>query len=760
MPLIDLQTDLKSLKYGQDQLGGGNSGQPYITVDINRVDTGFNRLRFTKFDDGLVRGGTVGAINTSVVDTLRIGKFLTDFPKGPLFIVKQVGLQLSNPQIEHKTNFPTNRPTRGQGLIRNVSNFITNTANKILNAVGPTRIYNLGINTLAQVPVNAFGQHIVRHGFTPRRNDDNLYFRVAQHNNNEGNNRLTQLRAILGTSNDIRTYISGPSSVYGIGSTIIRRRGDFIDINRDTTQTEWATSGTFILSENNAGLALVNNERQAFTYIDPDTFNGAVSSDLGQRNRLSAWNRSKHIGGKAYLDANFEVFKDIPTDPNQIAIAVGQVSSNNDIANSKGIAALQEASASQNIKSFTALSNYSGSVLSTNRFPGLKEDTNIPLTLLNYTASNADTSTINTIGKWGGSLTASVDLGLSKLDTNIPVDINSINAGINQNAIPYTNPLIKKYSDLRAQVNKTSIIDQNFFKTDNTFTINRGATDLKYVADQLKNKFNRTNDIVVSDDTMALQFTPLDPFTGNTLSTLSFLGYLSDYSEDYNSNWGNVRYAGRAESFYIFNEFKRTVSVGFQIPCYNRDELIAKHCLLSELSSTLAGKYQNNLLGGIITRLKIGNYLNNQPGIITNLNFAPIQDSNWDLDLQLAYYLKVSFGFTVIHDYLPQYYECGFIFKDPEQDPQPAPQTTPQPTIDPAPSPQPVPVRQLPISNDTGSLIRYPIGRTDIREPIDHTYVKKPVMPVAPRPKFGGFRSPEGEGGYGGGGGGLSGRLW
>ena len=204
MPLIDLKTDLKSLKYGKDRPGGGDSGQPYQKVDINTVDRGFNRFRLTNFDDGLVRGGVVGAANAAVVDTLRIGKFLKDFPKGPLWIVKQVGLQLSNPQLETK-KLRTDNPTSGGGLLRNIGNFIVNTANKLTNAVGPTRIYNLGINTLAQIPVNAFGQHIQRHGFTPRRNDDNLYFKVAQYNNNEGNNRLTNLRSILGNTKNINT---------------------------------------------------------------------------------------------------------------------------------------------------------------------------------------------------------------------------------------------------------------------------------------------------------------------------------------------------------------------------------------------------------------------------------------------------------------------------------------------------------------------------------------------------------------------------
>ncbi len=32
MPLLDLKTDLKSLKYGNDRPGGGDSGQPYQQV--------------------------------------------------------------------------------------------------------------------------------------------------------------------------------------------------------------------------------------------------------------------------------------------------------------------------------------------------------------------------------------------------------------------------------------------------------------------------------------------------------------------------------------------------------------------------------------------------------------------------------------------------------------------------------------------------------------------------------------------------------
>ena len=34
MPLVDMTSDLTSLKYGRDRRGGGWSGQPYFTKDI------------------------------------------------------------------------------------------------------------------------------------------------------------------------------------------------------------------------------------------------------------------------------------------------------------------------------------------------------------------------------------------------------------------------------------------------------------------------------------------------------------------------------------------------------------------------------------------------------------------------------------------------------------------------------------------------------------------------------------------------------
>jgi hypothetical protein len=335
--LLTLKTNLKSLKYGSDRPGGGDSGQPYIKTDINKIDLGFNRFRLTKFDDGLIRDGLVGATNASVTDTIRIGKFLTDFPKGPLFIVKQVGLQLSNPRLEYK-QLAVNRLDLRQGFINSAFNLISNTANRIENAVGSTRVYNLGINTLAQIPLTAFGGHVVRHGFTPNQDPSKYYYNVVTENNfKNGTNRLLMLtgKFNLGGVEDERStllkktnkflnfiksivsaatnkeippdnlivdeYIGGPGSVYGIGGTFIKRY-TLTRTKEQGQQDKQNPNKVIVPVDYNNALGITNQVADVyyadaeeatnrFKYIDLATYNdnrtGKIYGDSDKQNNVS-----------------------------------------------------------------------------------------------------------------------------------------------------------------------------------------------------------------------------------------------------------------------------------------------------------------------------------------------------------------------------------------------------------------------------------------------------------------------------------------
>jgi hypothetical protein len=119
---------------------------------------------------------------------------------------------------------------------------------------------------------------------------------------------------------------------------------------------------------------------------------------------------------------------------------------------------------------------------------------------------------------------------------------------------------------------------------------------------------------------------------------------------------------GRSESFYTFTEHKRDVSFNIQVPCFNRIHLLEKHRALSQLQSAGAGKYDgNNRLGGIITKVTLGNYLVAEPGILTSVSFDIPDVSSWDIDEKLAMYINAQFSFTIIGKELSTYKEGGFL---------------------------------------------------------------------------------------------------
>ena len=203
--LLDLTTDLKSLRFGRDKQGGGSSNQPYIVTPIPEGDTtGASEL----YGDFLLRGGalrpTLVARNTS-----RLIQFLTDFKTGDgvAFIAKQNLLARLNP------------PSIGQ----------------------PNRIYSpIAANTIAQTADPTGTVHFNKDGLNFSTPYNNTYERETFNQNETfpNRNRLVKLTKnkiagntfnislIYGVTNipgNILTYNGGAGSIGGVGVTEINR---------------------------------------------------------------------------------------------------------------------------------------------------------------------------------------------------------------------------------------------------------------------------------------------------------------------------------------------------------------------------------------------------------------------------------------------------------------------------------------------------------------------------------------------------------
>jgi len=269
MPLITIKSNLTNIKFGNDRPLGGSSKQPYIQFPVpsqfatDQAINGSNFFssRFANLNPGQVaprefldlynttrngldfpiRGGLDFNLGTqtftlsSKLDKTRIKRFFEDAPRGAAFIQKQIGLQLSNPKIETgNTLYGFGQSVPFPGLLEN------------------TRVYNKGVNTLAQVGVQGTGIHATRHGLVPFNPGQKYYYDIvnAQNVNNTietnrllilnnlkmvssnklifGANEIFNINTVnnLGISlnkNLIFQYLGGPGSVYGVGTTTIKR---------------------------------------------------------------------------------------------------------------------------------------------------------------------------------------------------------------------------------------------------------------------------------------------------------------------------------------------------------------------------------------------------------------------------------------------------------------------------------------------------------------------------------------------------------
>ena len=291
MGLIDLKTDLKSLKFGNDRIGGGNSGQPYITSPI---PDGTNRLGVLD-NDFLLRGG-ITAVTNSGEDVIRLGKYFTSLrsPSGLLFTAKQQLLSRS--------------------AVRTQTSGILNDG-----------VYN-PLSTLAQAGVNAFGGHLNKQGINPfaetgaYSNNKNLYSVKVKTDQPSDENRLVKLKEAIDEKStksvdgirlnngiNVLSYDGGPNSVLGIGQTNIR----YASPEQRTGDQNKYFGSEFFIGKNQSKQTLTNQYKKPFGLSVE--YNRLWDSDIIKLDTLNQFNNptfaySIYNSGSTFPETNTELF--------------------------------------------------------------------------------------------------------------------------------------------------------------------------------------------------------------------------------------------------------------------------------------------------------------------------------------------------------------------------------------------------------------------------------------------------------------------
>lgn len=629
MGLIDLKTNLKDLKFGKDERGGGSSNQPYIQTKIPATDeplqTGASNVGPVLASLGA--GAAIGAIGGSALGNTGAGAVIgaaagigigiiganltTDgfrLPNsgtgGPDFLIRGGTLLLNaivNDEIRLTKFFAS---TEGllfvtkQNLLSRIA-VRTQTSNGLLN----DGVYT-PISTLVQAAGNPFGLHVNKQGLNPfagtgpTSENENLYAVKVTSNQNQTDNRLVNLygaKILINpnrrfsdsrfTNNDISpdrlyvlSYSGGPNSFLGIGKTKIRLTSPTINITPDEA-----------LSNPNINYLTLGNRglNTALSPTEVSSTNLSIFPPLG-------------------LPFNIPI-------PNVI-------SSEYELTNSR------------NVNTYIPTQNqidFRKSLI--DRIKGVT-------TLM--------------------SKAPSYDPGDNKIIEQ-RVNLGDPGNASGKNLYSYTNG-----------ANGNGAASQNSFDKINAFPI--------YINNSAKGTINPDN---VNNDLVKFRIGVINNNNPSQKTYIHFRAFLDNISDQYSSEWNSTQYTGRGEKFYTYGGFDRKISLSWTVAAQSKVELIPMYKKLNYLASICAPDYSGYgyMRGNIIT-LTVGGYLYEQPGIITSLNYDMNEENDsWEIGIndegesdpsvkELPHIIRVKgFNFIPIHSFVPRLQQNSYGVLDPDE---------------------------------------------------------------------------------------------
>jgi hypothetical protein len=632
--LIKLQngdTQLKSLKFGKDRPGGGDSGQPYIQKPISEPG------QLAQADsDFLLRGGIKAPLDAAA-DVSRLSKYFTNLksPEGLLFTAKQNVLSLTAPKTE--------------------------ASDKVNGGIYTP------LSTLAQAGVGFIGGHLNKQGLDPTGTSPTFsikdYGPVVYKKNQDGENRLvgildTTITQYTDTPN-ILSYKGGPGSTLGIGNTNIKFA---TDANGAPVRT--GLNGTY-----NANFPFTRPE---VNYNLESIFTGkglkpSLSVLYAEKNNLTI----DALLGNRY----FELFNNRPflrTDLQTVDNPFAPM----------GVTEQRKTEVRDTVIGFykseinNKLVNFGRQLVVDSQYQ----------TDSGYFEALSPLLPNKPLGRYSSELTLITDpqhVGTEDLPKSTALNSSETKgylANLNKNSGDYVenNELITYHNPYRVGGRG---ISYDFRKT------LRSKRGFKDVANPKYPQYDRILPEEVPDYSQVttidnIYYNSSDKRTSNNIEqglglidfkisivnptapdpsnekTLNFRAYIDSLSDSYNADWASQNYMGRAESFYKYNAFSRDISLGFTVVADSKDNLAGMYNQLNILASSIAPTYTDfGYMAGNLHRITMGDYINAQYGVVTGFTYEIMDESPWEVDRneQLPYYIQVTgFNFKVVHNFRPE----------------------------------------------------------------------------------------------------------
>ncbi|MDA9309714.1 hypothetical protein N9Q43_00650 [bacterium] len=625
MGLVDLTTNLKSLRYGKDTVGGGNSNQPYVTT---KIPESFSKVGKTGGPDFLLRGGIL-LPKIVVNDVSRLKQMFFDFksPNGPLFIAKQNVLSLTN--VSSQEGYVVAKdsaiPPGNTGSV---------IGNLIRSLVPPLNqgIYT-PLSTIGQAAGNAIGLHLNKQGFgfnfktTKGSQDGNsllglpTYLNTISTGGDDGNkSRLYGLLDKIDEKQDdpnaLYSYSGGPGATLGVGKTNIVMVGDQrTGINNPTLKLQ---DSRFVPKQ------FVSNGS-----IKPNTvFKNSIISIWGKAiDSLSP--KSSFSTALDFAFSNPSVYQPgtyLKTDTGKLVSGVyntpRQVWTQAEI---EGYTPFSKKGNPNDIKNFTKVIAPNGSQFIPNS--------------LSYTQDNKIENRVNLGDPGKRANRRSYTIGRQEEGENWSVSQNS------------------SYRHALDKINALPIYQSSSPTTNN-----------------------------IKNDLVKFRIGVISNSNPNLKTYIHFRAFIDSMSDNFTAEWGSQKYMGRGEKFYKYQGFDRNLSLSWTVAAQSKQELIPMYQKLNYLASVTAPSYsETGYMGGNLISLTIGGYLYEQVGIMTSLTLDVPTESPWEIGIpdgsnpgeaqdgsgiksdasvkELPMIIRVTgFNFIPIHNFVPKVQGNEFTF--------------------------------------------------------------------------------------------------
>ena len=610
-------TSLKSLKFGKDRIGGGDSGQPYIQTPID----GESGIPTSGNTDFLLRGGVQAPLNAAK-DVARLTKYMfsTKSPSGLLFIAKQNLLSRVSPKTEASKGPAYAGGSLNAGVYTPLSTlaqagvgFLGIHLNK--QGIDPTGLIpGLRINKYEDIvkknnelDVNTFPKEKITTTFTQdplpvtSKTGTTPSLSISEQTSIIGgfSNRLLDIwynkQFKFNNSNNVEIYGGGPGSILGIGKTKIR----FADQRTGNHNPDLKNSGFFSKLESSG-------------YYDYGVFNRPKPKFQGASifNGKTVSSKYEDITGDNLLEGNFET-------------------------ESIGFPVLQ-----YNLISSTE--------------PGKLYDESFESFKLRKKANQQQSRTLfeEETGTPNNQPTY-----LASLNDKYPKPNDNLNKAFNiEKRLALGDP---------GRVNGTYATDVN----DKDQVLDKINASPIYSGSSSGKNSKDYNDLV------SFRIGIIDPTSPNTTRYMNFRAYIDSFSDSYSATWKGQKYMGRAEEFYKYDGFGRDISLAFTVVAQSQGEMHGMYQKLNFLASSLAPTYTTaGYMAGNLAKLTFGDYIHEQPGFISSITYDVPQESSWELSLtpkgqiagvntnrteankdELPFMIKVvGFKFTPIHTFRPE----------------------------------------------------------------------------------------------------------